>query len=124
MRPDVHQAKLNAQKNIQDSGRILTPEQELLVERSILDGKRAGADLDEKKRNELMELRVELTTLENKFNVSFVSDSLNCSLKVHGRETSRMRMHVLNHRLFVGRLTSALQPGAYQFYSPGARGSP
>ena len=71
MRPDVHQAKLNAQKNIEDSSCILTPEQELLVERLILDGKRAGADLDEKKRNELMELRVELTTLENEFNVSF-----------------------------------------------------
>ena len=45
MRLDVYQAKVNAEKNIKASGTKLNPEEERLVEKLILDGKRAGLSL-------------------------------------------------------------------------------
>lgn len=78
MRLDIYQAKLNAQKNIKASGRKLNTEEERLVEKSILDGKRAGLDLPEKDRNELERLNKELSQTCVEFNVSLVLGSLHC----------------------------------------------
>jgi Zn-dependent oligopeptidase len=63
MRLDVFQAKVAAEKNIKDAGEweTLSPEERRLVEKMILDGKRAGLALPEKERNELMRLKKELS---------------------------------------------------------------
>lgn len=63
MRLDVFQAKVAAEKNIKDNGEWdkLSPEQQRLVEKMMLDGKRAGLALPEKERNELMKLKKELS---------------------------------------------------------------
>lgn len=53
MRVDVYQAMINAQKNIEKDGTILTPEEQRLVEKMILDGKRAGLGLPDKEREKL-----------------------------------------------------------------------
>ena len=66
MRLDVFNAKTAAQKNIESSGAKLTSEQKRLVDKMLLDGKRAGLALPEAQRNELTELKKLLsqTTLE------------------------------------------------------------
>ena len=74
MRPDVYQAKLNAEKNIKASGRKLNPEEARLVEKLILDGKRAGLDLAKAERDVLERLKKELSQTCVEFSVSFVSD--------------------------------------------------
>lgn len=61
MRVDVFKSKKAALKNIQDRQITLTPEQSRLVEKMILDGTRAGLDLPEVKRNELVTLKKELS---------------------------------------------------------------
>lgn len=71
MRLDVYQAKVNAEKNIKTSGRKLNPEEERLVEKLILDGKRAGLDLREEDRTELEKLKKELSQTCVEFGVSF-----------------------------------------------------
>lgn len=78
MRLDVYQAKLNAEKNIKASGRKLGPEEQRLVDKSILDGKRAGLNLPEKERKELEKLQKELSQTCVEFNVSFVPGSSHC----------------------------------------------
>lgn len=70
MRLDVYQAKVNAEKNIKASGRKLSPEEERLVEKLILDGKRAGLGLPHKERKELEKLKKELSHLCVEFGVS------------------------------------------------------
>ena len=79
MRLDVYQAKVNAEKNIKASGRKLNPEEERLVEKLLLDGKRAGLNLPEKERKELEKLQKELSQTCVEFSVSSVWDSLHCS---------------------------------------------
>ena len=66
MRIDVFNAKTAAKKNIDASGAQLTTEQKRLVDKMLLDGKRAGLALPEEKRNELTDLKKQLsqTTLE------------------------------------------------------------
>lgn len=76
MRVDVHQAKVNAEKNIKASGRKLNPEEERLVEKLLLDGKRAGLDLPDEKRKELGKLKKELSQACVEFSVSLTLDSL------------------------------------------------
>ena len=71
MRLDVYQAKINAEKNIKASGRKLDPEEARLVEKSILDGKRAGLDLPDEDRKELEKLKKELSQICVEFSVSF-----------------------------------------------------
>ncbi|KAG5638172.1 hypothetical protein H0H81_001469 [Sphagnurus paluster] len=63
MRIDVYQAKVAAQKNLKDSGDWdkLSPEEQRLVDKMILDGTRAGLALPEKERNELTSLKKELS---------------------------------------------------------------
>ena len=71
MRLDVYQAKVNAEKNIKASGHKLNPEEERLVEKSLLDGKRAGLNLPDKEREELEKLKKELSQTRTEFSVSF-----------------------------------------------------
>jgi Zn-dependent oligopeptidase len=59
MRLDVFQAKVAAEKNIKEKGEWekLSPEEQRLVEKMVLDGKRAGLTLPEKERDELLTLQ-------------------------------------------------------------------
>jgi Zn-dependent oligopeptidase len=63
MRLDVFNAKCAAEKNIKESGQWdeLSPEEQRLVEKMILDGKRAGLALPDNERDELMKLRKDLS---------------------------------------------------------------
>ena len=78
MRIDVHQAKVNAEKNIKATNYQLNPEEKRLVEKLILDGKRAGLDLPEKERKELEKLQKELSQTCVEFSVSLTLGSLHC----------------------------------------------
>jgi len=63
MRLDVFHAKVAAEKNLKDSGEWdgLSSEAKRLVDKMLLDGKRAGLTLPEEKRNELGELKKEVS---------------------------------------------------------------
>lgn len=76
MRVDVFKSKKAAQKNIQDRQISLTSEQNRLVEKMILDGTRAGLDLPEDKRNELVTLKKELSKQCVEFGVRNLSLTL------------------------------------------------
>ncbi|KAF8674541.1 Peptidase family M3 [Rhizoctonia solani] len=69
MRVDVYTALLNARKK----GEKLTKEEQRLVDKMILDGKRAGLALPEDKRAELMKLKKELSV----GTVAFTREELN-----------------------------------------------
>lgn len=98
MRLDVYQAKINAEKNIKASGIKLNPEEKRLVEKMILDGKRAGLDLPDKERKELERLQKDLSSTCVEFSVSLVSDVLERLLKIPmDRKTLTRRMYDLNH---------------------------
>ncbi|KAH9939164.1 Metalloprotease [Amylocystis lapponica] len=71
MRLDVFQAKLAAEKNIKASGAKLSTEEQRLVDRMVLDGRRAGLALPEKERNELMALQKELSQACLEFSKNF-----------------------------------------------------
>ncbi|KAG9227507.1 metalloendopeptidase [Pleurotus ostreatus] len=73
MRLDVFQAKASAEKNIKASGQWdkLSGEDQRLVEKMILDGKRAGLALPEKERTELMALKKELSQACLEFSKNF-----------------------------------------------------
>ena len=66
MRMDVFIAKKNAAANIKEK---LTPEQQRLVDRMLLEGKRAGLELSEDKRKLLTEKKKELSQLCVEFGV-------------------------------------------------------
>ncbi|OBZ71150.1 Thimet oligopeptidase [Grifola frondosa] len=78
MRLDVFRAKQAAEKNIKESGRKLSPEEQRLVDKMLLDGRRAGLALPEKERDELTRLKKELsqTSLEFSGTVSFTLEEL------------------------------------------------
>ncbi|KAI0789664.1 metallopeptidase MepB [Abortiporus biennis] len=71
MRLDVFKAKQAAEQNIKYSGIKLNPEEQRLVEKMILDGKRAGLSLEEKDREELTKLQKELSQQCLEFNKNF-----------------------------------------------------
>ncbi|KAJ7601172.1 hypothetical protein C8J56DRAFT_912335 [Mycena floridula] len=73
MRLDVFQAKTNAEKNIKASGQWekLSAEEQRLVDKMILDGKRAGLALPEKARDELTKLKKELSQICLEFGKNF-----------------------------------------------------
>ncbi|TFK91138.1 metallopeptidase MepB [Polyporus arcularius HHB13444] len=71
MRIDVFRAKQAAEKNIKESGRKLTPEEQRLVDKMILDGKRAGLALPEKEREKLTALKKELSQTCLEFSKNF-----------------------------------------------------
>ncbi|KAL0947842.1 hypothetical protein HGRIS_013904 [Hohenbuehelia grisea] len=70
MRMDLFEAKLNAEKNMKASGEFekLTPEDKRLVEKMLLEDKRAGLALPEQSRANLVKLRKELTQISLDFN--------------------------------------------------------
>ena len=72
MRIDVFRAKQAAEENIKKSGKPLTPEEQRLVDKMILDGKRAGLALPENDRENLMKLKKELSQTCLEFSVSIL----------------------------------------------------
>jgi hypothetical protein len=58
MRLDLFQAATNAKKNIDASNKQLTPEEGRLIEKTLLDGVRAGLALPEEDRTQLTEVRI------------------------------------------------------------------
>ncbi|KDE06349.1 hypothetical protein MVLG_03259 [Microbotryum lychnidis-dioicae p1A1 Lamole] len=66
-RIDVYQALLHTQDNIKKQGLKLEPEKQRLLDKMILDRKRAGLGLPEDKRNELLKLRQKIMALEVDF---------------------------------------------------------
>ncbi|TDL22266.1 Metalloprotease [Rickenella mellea] len=71
MRLDVFKAKKAASENITKDAVSLTDEEKRLVEKMLLDGKRAGLDLPEAQRDELTKLKKELSQVCVKFNKNF-----------------------------------------------------
>ncbi|KAJ7366807.1 metallopeptidase MepB [Mycena albidolilacea] len=73
MRLDVFQAKLAAEKNIKSSGlwEKLSSEEQRLVDKMILEGKRAGLGLPEAERNTLTVLQKELSQVCLEFDKNF-----------------------------------------------------
>lgn len=69
MRVDVFKAKKSADANIRALGVKLTPEEERLVEKMLLDGKRAGLELPDDKRELLTKKKKELSQLCVEFSV-------------------------------------------------------
>ena len=104
MRVDIYQAKVNAEKNIKASGRKLNPEEERLVEKLLLDGKRDGLDLPEKERKEHERLEKELSQICVEFSVSSCSGLVALLLKIRiNRKTSMKRMYVPRPEIFFRR---------------------
>jgi metallopeptidase MepB len=75
MRLDVFKAKAAAEKNLRASGawEKLSEEQRRLVEKMVLDGKRAGLALPEKEREELTKMKKELSQACLDFSVRIIS---------------------------------------------------
>lgn len=70
MRLDVFEVMVAAEENIKQSSAALGSEEQRLMERSLLDGKRAGLALPEKERGELTKLKKELSQASLEFSVS------------------------------------------------------
>jgi Zn-dependent oligopeptidase len=72
MRLDVFKAKAAAEKNIKTLGQWekLSVEDQRLVEKMLLDGKRAGLALPHREREELVSLKKELNQVCMEFSVS------------------------------------------------------
>lgn len=97
MRLDVFQAKVAAEKNIKASGKKLDAEEQRLVDKMLLDGKRAGLALPEAQRTELMKLKKELSQTSLEFSVSITRlyttpRVLRC---LNDRKTTTKRMLVI-----------------------------
>ncbi|KAF8908911.1 metallopeptidase MepB [Gymnopilus junonius] len=73
MRIDVFNAKVAAEKNLKESGQWdkLSPEEQRLVEKMVLDGTRAGLALPKEKREELTTLKKELSQVCLEFQKNF-----------------------------------------------------
>ncbi|KAI0349471.1 Metalloprotease [Trametes cingulata] len=67
MRLDVFRAKQGAKKNIAVSGQKLSPEEQRLVDKMILDGTRAGLALPDAEREKLTKLNKELSQTCSEF---------------------------------------------------------
>jgi Zn-dependent oligopeptidase len=100
MRLDVFKAKAAAEKNLRASGawEKLSEEQQRLVEKMVLDGKRAGLALPEKEREELMKLKKELSQACLDFSVRVISSVVGRGTNSVRRKTSMKRMW---ERLFI-----------------------
>ncbi|KAF7346236.1 Metallopeptidase MepB [Mycena sanguinolenta] len=79
MRLDVFQAKLAAEKNIKSSGlwEKLSSEEQRLIDKMILEGKRAGLGLPEAERNTLTKLQKELSQVCLEFDKNFNEENVN-----------------------------------------------
>ena len=69
MRLDVFRAKQAAEKNIAAAGKTLSAEEQRLVDKMVLDGKRAGLTLPDEEREKLMQLKKELSQTCLEFSV-------------------------------------------------------
>ncbi|KAI0372212.1 Metalloprotease [Pilatotrama ljubarskyi] len=67
MRLDVFRAKQAAKKNIEDSDKELSPEEQRLVDKMILEGSRAGLALPDAEREKLTKLNKELSQTCSEF---------------------------------------------------------
>lgn len=94
MRLDVFKAKAAAENNLRKSGQWekLSDEQRRLVEKMVLDGKRAGLALPEKEREVLMKLKKELSQACLDFSVGMVSSVFRRYANRVCRKTSTKRM--------------------------------
>ena len=72
MRIDVFKAKKAAQANIISSGIKLSDEEQRLVDKMIMEGRRSGLDLSEDKREELTKLKKEVSQICVEFGVSLI----------------------------------------------------
>jgi Zn-dependent oligopeptidase len=72
LRVDVFNAKVAAERNIKASGKVLTPEEQRLVDKMILEGKRDGLALPESEREELKKLQKALSQTSLEFSVSLM----------------------------------------------------
>ncbi|ESK89011.1 metallopeptidase [Moniliophthora roreri MCA 2997] len=81
MRLDVFRAKVAAEKNLKESGEWekLSPEEQRLVEKMILDGTRAGLAVPEKEREELTKLKKELSQVCLEFMKNFNEENASIS---------------------------------------------
>ncbi|PCH40126.1 zincin [Wolfiporia cocos MD-104 SS10] len=86
MRLDVFQAKLAAEENIRKSGKKLSPEEQRLVDKMILDGKRAGLALPEKEREELTKLKKEMSQAQLEFSKNFNEENSTISFTLEELE--------------------------------------
>ncbi|KIO24317.1 hypothetical protein M407DRAFT_77092 [Tulasnella calospora MUT 4182] len=71
MRLDVFQALKRAEKNARSGATVLTPEEERLMEKMLLDGKRAGLDLPDTEREKLLETKKKLSETCLEFSKNF-----------------------------------------------------
>ena len=94
MRIDVYNAKVAAQKNIEASGKKLSPEEQRLVEKMVQDGTRAGLALPEADREQLTVWKKELSQVCLEFSVSIFQSisSYMSTLLIGNRKTSTRRM--------------------------------
>ena len=83
MRLDVFRAKQAAERNIEKSGKKLSPEEKRLVEKSIQEGTRAGIALPDEKREELKKLKKELSQTCLEFSVSTLGQLCPCPCHRH-----------------------------------------
>ncbi|KDQ62380.1 hypothetical protein JAAARDRAFT_189709 [Jaapia argillacea MUCL 33604] len=74
-RQDIFRTQQNAYKNITDSGQELLPEEKWLVDRMLLDGERAGADLESPQWDNLKELKESLSANCSKINDNVDNES-------------------------------------------------
>ena len=82
MRVDIFTAKKHAAENIKNQGIELSPEEQRLVDKMILDGKRSGLDLPEDKREELTRKKKEVSNLCVEFSVCNLAIYLLISLLI------------------------------------------
>jgi Zn-dependent oligopeptidase len=80
MRVDVYNALLNAK----EKGEKLSFEEQRLVDKMIMDGKRAGLALPEEKRNELMALKKELSVACTDFGKNFNEEKVRSMWSAQG----------------------------------------
>lgn len=89
LRVDVFNAKVAAEKNIKTSGKVLTPEEQRLVEKMILEGKRDGLALPEDEREELKKLQKALSQTCLEFSVSLILLSSRSSIDSRSKITTK-----------------------------------
>ena len=89
LRVDVFNAKVAAEKNIKASGKVLTPEEQRLVEKMILEGKRDGLALPEDEREELKKLQKALSQTCLEFSVSLILLSSRSSIDSRSKITTK-----------------------------------
>ena len=78
MRLDVFRAKQAAEKNIAAANKTLSAEEQRLVDKMVLDGKRAGLTLPDEEREKLTQLKKELSQTCLEFSVRLTRSRILC----------------------------------------------